>query len=140
MIDDLVMELVTKRYFTDGLSLYIGYSKDKIKGLSVSKKLDNSTCSFDDISKCILDIYNHNINKDFAVRRIGISFHITNNINKQLDLFSDIDDNEKEYSLLRNVSKIKNKYGKNSILRGISYTENANQLSRNKYVGGHNAE
>ena len=80
------------------------------------------------------------INKDFAVRRIGISFHITNNINKQLDLFSDIDDNEKEYSLLRNVSKIKNKYGKNSILRGISYTENANQLSRNKYVGGHNAE
>ena len=140
MIDDLVMELVTKRYFTDGLSLYIGYSKDKIKGLNVSKKLDNSTCSFDDISKCILDIYNNNINKDFAVRRIGISFHITNNINKQLDLFSDIDDNEKEYSLLRNVSKIKNKYGKNSILRGISYTENANQLSRNKYVGGHNAE
>ena len=140
MIDDLVMELITKRYFSNCLSLYIGYSKDKIKGLNVSKKLDNSTCSFEDISKYILELYDYNINKDFPVRRIGISFHITNHINKQLDLFNDIDDNEKEYSLLRNVSKIKNKYGKNSILRGISYTDGANQLNRNKYVGGHNAK
>ena len=38
------------------------------------------------------------------------------------------------------MNEIKNKYGKNSILRGISYDQNATQMKRNCMVGGHNAE
>ena len=35
---------------------------------------------------------------------------------------------------------IKKKYGKNSILRAVSYTENATARDRNRLIGGHNAE
>jgi len=38
------------------------------------------------------------------------------------------------------MNEIKSKYGKNSILRGLSFAENATQLKRNKMLGGHNAE
>ena len=35
---------------------------------------------------------------------------------------------------------IKNKYGKNSILRASSLKEKATAIERNKMVGGHNGE
>ena len=45
---------------------------------------------------------------------------------------------EKEKKLREAVVDIKKKYGKNIILKGISYTEKATARSRNKMVGGHN--
>ena len=44
----------------------------------------------------------------------------------------------KEKKLREAVVDIKKKYGKNIILKGISYTEKATARSRNKMVGGHN--
>ena len=38
------------------------------------------------------------------------------------------------------MANIKNKFGKNAILRGISLDEKATQIKRNKLIGGHNAE
>ena len=45
-----------------------------------------------------------------------------------------------EDKLERALNNLKLRYGKNVILRGISYTESGTQLLRNKLIGGHNAE
>ena len=38
------------------------------------------------------------------------------------------------------MNDIKNKFGKNSILRAISLKDGATTIERNKLIGGHNAE
>lgn len=140
MIDNLVIELNSKKKFASGLYLYIGYSKDVIKGVSVSYKLKNVTSSYEEILKIYLNLYNKNVNKVIPIRRIGIGFNISNNSSVQLDLFSDFEDKINENKLLNNISNIKNKYGSNKILRGVSLVDGATQKLRNKLVGGHNAE
>ncbi len=140
MIDDLVIELISKKCFTDRVALFIGYSKFAIKSLNVNYKLKNTTSSFEEISKYLLSLYDNNINKIIPIRRIGISFGINNNRNIQLDLFNNISDTDKELDLLKEVSTLKNKYGKNILLRTISLEKGSNQRERNRLVGGHNAE
>ncbi|MCR5546697.1 MAG: DNA methylase [Lachnospiraceae bacterium] len=46
---------------------------------------------------------------------------------------------EKERSLQRAMLSIKNKYGKNAILRGTNFEEGAMTIERNNQVGGHKA-
>ena len=45
----------------------------------------------------------------------------------------------KEKSLQEAVLSIKNKYGKNAILKGMNLEEGATAMERNAQVGGHKA-
>ena len=68
----------------------------------------------------------------------------------QLDLFTDYDKlllAEKKEEEARNKSMnnqktilmIKNKYGKNSILKGMNLEDGATTIERNRQIGGHKA-
>lgn len=46
---------------------------------------------------------------------------------------------KRERALQSAILKIKNRYGKNSILRGINYMEGATTKMRNQQIGGHRA-
>ena len=69
---------------------------------------------------------------------------------EQLSLFSDNEikkekevlrkkEIEREKKLQETVINIKNKFGKNSILKGMNYQEGATTKERNKQIGGHKA-
>ena len=69
---------------------------------------------------------------------------------EQLSLFTDYADVERqrqsevealarEKRLQRAVLNIKQKFGKNSILKGMSFEEGATARERNKQIGGHRA-
>ena len=57
----------------------------------------------------------------------------------QLSLFTDQEKIDKERKLELTMSSIKNKMGKNTILRGMNLEEGATTLVRNKLIGGHNS-
>ena len=46
---------------------------------------------------------------------------------------------EKERSMQKALLGIKDKYGKNAIVRGLNMEEGATAMERNKQVGGHKA-
>ena len=46
---------------------------------------------------------------------------------------------EKERRLQKSILDIKKKYGKNAVLRGLSYEESATTRTRNGQIGGHKA-
>ena len=46
---------------------------------------------------------------------------------------------EKERRLQKSILDIKKKYGKNAVLRGLSYEEGATTRTRNGQIGGHKA-
>ena len=73
-----------------------------------------------------------------------------NGANKQFDLFNDTQEkqkeemaqrelNEKEKKMQKAVLSIKNKFGKNAVLKGMNFEEGATAKTRNKQIGGHKA-
>lgn len=139
MIDALVLELVSKDLYTSNISVFIGFSKEENGGIKFSFNCDQ-TNSYKKILKNILDEYDYRIMEDCKIRRIGLSFNsLDNKKYEQLNLFEKMDSNE-ETVLEKTINNIKNRFGKNSILRCISLDSNGTMRQRNKYIGGHNAE
>ena len=58
----------------------------------------------------------------------------------QMSMFPKDKDEESEQKIMDAILLIKHKYGKNSIIRGMSLQENATATERNKLIGGHNGE
>ena len=69
---------------------------------------------------------------------------------EQLDLFTDYEEenrrmqelkaeNEREKKRQKAVLEIREKYGKNAVLKGVSLEEGATAKSRNEQIGGHKA-
>lgn len=141
MIDTLVLQLVDKHLSTSVIGFYIGYSHDIYPALKMSKKLSNPSNSFSKISRVILDEYDFSIERKYPIKRINIWFGgLTSKKLEQFDLFSDNSLEESDEKIESVMNLIKNKFGKNAILRAISYEEGATQRERNKLIGGHNAE
>lgn len=140
MIEDNVLKLIDKHLITSHISLYIGYSKDIIKAVSTSHKLSCATNSYKILLKEFTSLYKKAINKNFPIRKIGISLgNLKDEYYIEYDLFTDIETMEKEYNYQKAMIYIKQKYGKNSILTGTSFLEKATGRKRNKLIGGHNA-
>lgn len=120
--------------------------------------LKNYTSSTRLIIESVIELYDRIVNKKYMVRRINISAHhiveesqITNkNIFHQIDLFSDDEQVrkqqqfekealEKERRLQEATLKLKKKYGKNAVLKGMNLEEGATGVERNRTIGGHRA-
>ena len=135
MIDNLVLELVKRNLYVNNVSIYISLSNSDHITFSVNV---NSSNSYNTILNKVLNEYDYMVESKI-IRKIGISFNeLSSKKYEQLDLFSNIDNND--YTLEKTMYNIKSKYGKNSILRCISLDENATMRIRNNYIGGHNAK
>ena len=78
------------------------------------------------------------VDRTRPVRRLIYSFDsLLSDKYEQFDFFTDIEKMQKEKSLVKRLLQIRDKYGKNAILRGIDYLPNATQLERNCQIGGH---
>lgn len=122
-----------------------------------SINLDRQTSSTRLIMKAVMELYDRISDRSLTVRRLSIAAnHIVSedSINtksiEQLDLFTDYEQEarlraEEEASLQRErntqeaVLKIKKKYGKNAILKGMNLKEEGTTISRNEQIGGHKA-
>lgn len=138
MVDVLCLQLVDNNLVTTKIGISIGYSKGTIKSTGGSMKIDNPTNSFSELIKGFMFLYNKHVEKEYLIRKIGVSMiNVKNEEYRQIELFQDpvLSDEEKE--LVKTMNKIKNKYGKNSLLRAISYTDGATGRDRNKLIGGH---
>ncbi len=133
------IKLVENKLVTDTVQLYIGYSKDVIKATGGTRRLSNYTNVYSELLKAFLSIYDKTTNKDFPIRRIGINFaNVIETENIQLSLFIDQEKQDRERKLELTMSSIKNKMGKNTIIRGMDLQQGATTMVRNKLIGGHN--
>ena len=114
---------------------------------SHSSKRIQFTSSFKIILKEGVNLFNEIINKNYLVRKITISFHNlidedTYNLNKleQLNLFFDdklIESEKEEKKLQKVLLSLREKYGKNLVLKGMNLEEGATTIERNNQIGGH---
>ncbi len=139
MVDNLELELIEKHLVTNSISLSISYSKDIIKSTGGSMKLPLYTNSSKVLTQYFEEYYRKTTNPNYPIRRLNISFNnVVDDEFETLSLFTDFADEEKEFNMQRAVLDIKEKYGKNSIVRGSSLKEKSTARKRNNLIGGHN--
>ena len=118
--------------------------------------LDYKTSSSKIITEAMIKLYDRIINPKLSVRRVTMAATKLASEEeekgkvryRQLDLFSSLDDENnkldydrevlKEENNLQNAMlKIKEKYGKNAILKGMDLEDGATTRDRNRQIGGH---
>lgn len=130
------------------------YGRKIPKTAHSSENIGRYTASTKLICEAAMKLFDRIADKNLLVRRMYIvANHIIseNEAEKereyvQLDLFTDTkkqetEENElkKEKDMQQAILKIKNKYGKNSIIKGMNLKEGATALERNRQIGGHKA-
>lgn len=141
---------------------YNGEIKMDSYGRMIPKKsrgtynFDKYTSSIEKITSGMLEIFDRVSNKNLLIRKISMSANSIISENElvedttQLNIFDEIIVNEdekkyknhfyeKEKKLQETILDIKLKYGKNSILKGTNFLNEATMRKRNEQIGGHKA-
>ena len=132
------------------------YGRTVPKHANGTINLTHKTSSSKYITEEIIKLYDRIINKNLLTKRITIVANNLTNINEldkthkieQFDLFTDYKKIEEEQlkikkqeqeenKLQHTLLNIKNKYGKNAILRGMNLEEGSTAIERNSQIGGH---
>ena len=139
MVDLLCLELVDKGLVTDSITLHIGYSKHfEKKPAHGTVRMTVTTSSTKQIMSYVVELYEHIMDRQTPIRRFNVTFNnVVDEAYKQYDLFTNIEDVEREHRMQKAMLDIKDKFGKNAILKGMNLQEGATTRERNQQIGGH---
>lgn len=133
--------LIREHLIASHVGIFVGYSKDVIPQSGGTMKMANSTNVYSVVKEYVDRLYYETISKDVPIRRLGICFSgLADESAEGYDLFTDVDALERERKLENAVLEIKDRFGKNAMLRAFDLQEGATQITRNKLIGGHNGE
>ena len=131
--------LIREHLIASHVGIFVGYSKEVIPASGGTKKLLNSTNLYSFIREYVDELFEETTAKNVPIRRLGISFSgLADESAEGYDLFTDFEAIEKERRLEQAVLNIKDRFGKNAMLRAFDLQEGATQVERNKLIGGHN--
>ena len=103
-----------------------------------SRKLPWRTNSRRKIVDAYDKLWDETTRRDVPIRRVGIGFgNVLPEEMATFDLFDDIEAETQERDLQRAVLAVKERFGKNALIKGVSLTEKATARQRNESVGGH---
>lgn len=137
-VEELAMRLRVRKKVGKTIHLSIGYSKEQGGGgFSRQVTLDQPTNLTYEIYEACHYLF-HKYYDGSPIRKLTISVgQISDDRYVQLNLFSERD---KTRQLAYAIDAIRTKFGKASLLRGVSYLSQATGLRRAKLIGGHYAE
>lgn len=132
------------------------YGKTVPKQAHGSINIGRQTSSAKLIVQAAMKLYSKIVDPDLLVRRMYVVANhvIQENEAKeeivQYSLFDDVEELERqrnqeknalerEHNLQKAMLSIKDKYGKNAILKGLNFQDGATTIERNRQVGGHKA-
>ncbi len=135
-----------------------GYGRQIPKHSHGTINLARYTSSTKQIMDAAAELYDRVVNRELLIRRLNVtacrvipeSEAPRGDAPEQLDLFTDYAalkaERERENAALERekrkqaaLLKIKQKYGKNAVLRGMNYEDGATMRDRNGQIGGHKA-
>ena len=138
MADLLCLDLVDKGLVTSSLGLFVGYSKDTAKASHGTISMSVTTSSAPIIIKYLTELYEKITSRFAPIRRINIEFiNVVDEAYEQYDLFTDPEELERNRRISHAVIDLKNRYGKNAILKGMNLQKAATTMERNRQIGGH---
>lgn len=153
-IENLINTNIANKYF--GEITTDSYGRKVPKHSHGIINLDHPTSSFKVIMENFEKLFIRISNPILLVRKLNLSVNKLVNeeqipnkkIVEQIDLFTNYDEKEQKQKIQKISEKndkeiqkvilqIKNKYGKNAILKGMNFLEGATSIDRNQQIGGH---
>ena len=160
MAELLMFRLTEKQLVTDSITLEIGYDRENVdtgsyrgatqtdrygrtlpKAAHGTARLDVPTNLGSKIIPACVKLFEQITNPALSVRRITLNANrvLPDEGICQMDLFTDTAKLEKERRLQQTMLDLKQKFGKNAVLKASSYEEGATMRQRNGQIGGHKA-
>lgn len=137
----LSQSLIQQKLIAGGVSVGITYSKDLLPSTGGSIKMPRSTSVFSYLKEYVLKLFDKFAEKTAPIRKVSVSYYnLADECSEGFDLFTDIEGEKREKRLEQTVIEIKQKFGKNAMLRGMDLEDGATARERNKLIGGHNGE
>ncbi len=153
-IDNLTNVNIKNRYHGEVVKDYYGRFVPKPSHGTAS--LEKKTSSTRMILREVLKLFDKIVDKNLLIRKVNVTasnlvneaFVKDEKIYEQFDIFSNMEEIDKERTqditsekderiVQQTIINLKNKYGKNAILKGMNLEEGATTIQRNKQVGGH---
>lgn len=156
-VENLTNPKIRAQYFGEVTKDHYGRLVPKHAHGTVNfKKMTSST---EEITKGVLALFDRIVNKLLLVRRINLSanaieyesdvkeqivydqldiFNINNQMTKEEEQQYQVK-LQKEKALQKTVVNLKQRFGKNAVLKGMNLEEGGTTIDRNKQIGGHNA-
>jgi DNA polymerase V len=160
MIDQLVLDLVTRNVRTKELSYWVSFDPASLEEfpsfagdismdyygrwhpshVAGTVRLRVHTSSTKEISEALLRVFDAKVDHRLLIRRLGV---VAGNLQRdyvQLDFFTDYAAQEREARLQRVMLDVRRKYPASSaLIKGKNLVEGATALERSKQIGGHRA-
>lgn len=154
--EGVVLELVQKRKAASSVVVWVGYGLTTEERAEMraagnvrfwggpsdggSVRFVAPTSSRSQIMKAVLRTYDARVSRERMVHRLSVTLDGViddDATGVQLDLFSDVAALENERRQQMAVSAVKDKFGKNALLKGIDLLPEATARERNLQIGGH---
>lgn len=139
MADLLALELVEKGLVTNSITLHVGYNRRfEAKSAHGTIPMTVTTSSAKHLMAYTEQLYERIVDRSLPIHRVTLTFnHVVDEAYQQYDLFTDPAELEREHKLQKAMLDIKDKYGKNAILKGMNLEKGATTMERNRQIGGH---
>ncbi|MBQ5951518.1 MAG: DNA repair protein [Lachnospiraceae bacterium] len=138
MTEELALSLLEEGLMTERLDLFVAYDRRLMEGTAHGSARFERTDSAERLRRAAVEIFEREVDPDAMIRYIGLSLgNVGPAGDVQLSLFSDPEDEEKEKRMQEAVLKVRGRYGKNALLRGMDLQEGATRRERNEQIGGH---
>ena len=156
-VESLTRPEIRAKYHGEVTNNY--YGKPVPKHAHGTYNFDRPTSLSSRMMDAAAELFNKHVNPDLLIRRLNITAnHVIPeqiatkqaNAPQQLDLFTDYEAlakqkqaeqarTDKERRMQEVQLRIKQRFGKNAILRGLNFDEGATAKDRNQQIGGHKA-
>ncbi len=139
MTDLMCLDLVNENLVTKSITLHIGYSNAlHMKPAHGTISLDTESNADIEIIPAVTKLYHRIVNPIYGIRRINISFNnVVDEAFRQYSFFCNAEALDKNNKMQKAVIELKQKFGKNAVLKGMNLQKNATTIERNHQIGGH---
>ena len=135
MADRLALRMINKDVRASGLTINVRFADKLEPQQRASVRFKTPTNISSVLMSAAEELLLNKIKNAGLIRQISISANDV--VKENLAEFSLFEDDAKEKAVLKSLNLIKEKFGKNSILRAIDLLPEATGQDRNKKIGGH---
>ncbi len=136
-----------RQYYTGEVAVD-AYGRHIPKHTHGTANLGEHTSSTVGIMRAVMALFDRIINRGLLCKRINLTANhlldeaLVTQSGEQLSLFEAVGETgsrERERRMQEAILAVRRKYGKNALLKGMSYEEGATARERNRQIGGHKA-
>ncbi len=139
MLDLICLDLVDKGLITDSITLHIGYAnRFGMASAHGTAHLKEETNADIIIIPAVTELYRRIVNPEYPIHRVNISCNrVVPEEYHQYNFFTDSEAAEKNRRMQKAVITLKNRFGKDAVMKGMNLDEKGTTRARNHQIGGH---